>query len=150
MSLSGTPSHVQQPAVPAVERLEPTRTAAAIDLVLRVIGGVIAVVASALTALLELLFATLRVGGHLVGVSVLLAVAANLALGWFADRAVGRLWAVALPAAVWLVVMGVASVRTSEGDLLLAANNWVAVPMLFAGSIAFAVVAYRLILSPRR
>lgn len=150
MSLPSAPFHLQQPAVPPGERLGPTRIAAAVDLALRVIGGVIAVVASALTALLELLFATLRVGGHLIGVSVVLAVAANLALGWFAYRAVGRLWAVALPAAVWLVVMGVASVRTSEGDVLLAANNWVAFPMMIAGSIAFAVVAYRLILSPRR
>ncbi|MFC0528023.1 hypothetical protein [Phytohabitans kaempferiae] len=123
---------------------------------LRVAGGVIAVVAAFASALGELILAPLRVGGHLIGVAVIAAVVVNYALGWFAYTTVGRKWAVALPATAWLVLMLAASGRTTEGDLLLVGpqgdalvdrNSWVGVSMILAGSIAFAAVAFRLILS---
>lgn len=117
------------------------------DAALRVAGGLVAVAAAVLTSMLELLFATARIGGHLIGASVVLAVAANLTLGWFAHQAVGRKWAVALPAAAWFALMLLAGRRTTEGDILLAGNNWVGVVTMFVGSIAFAVVAFRLILA---
>lgn len=130
------------------------------DTALRVIGGVLSVVAAVLTAVLELLLSTLRIGGHLIGLSVVVAVLANLALGWFAYATIGRKWAVALPAGVWISLMVVASGRTEEGDLLLVGpqggalvdgNSWVGFIMIFAGSIAFAVIAFRLMLAqPRR
>ncbi|BCB85157.1 hypothetical protein Psuf_024700 [Phytohabitans suffuscus] len=119
-------------------------------------GGVIAVVAALVTALAELIIAPLRLGGHLIGVAVIATVAANLALGWFAYTTVGRKWAVALPAAAWLVLMVTASGRTTEGDLLLVGpqgdavidgNSWVGVVMILVGSIAFAVVGFRLMLA---
>jgi hypothetical protein len=117
------------------------------DAALRVVGGLVAVAAALLTATLELLFATLRVGGHLIGVSAVLAVAANLALGWFAHRVIGRNWAVALPAVAWFGLMLLAGRPTTEGDILLAGDNWVGIVTMFAGSIAFAIVAFRLILA---
>ena len=92
---------------------------------MRLAGAIVVVVAGVLTGVLELLLATVRVGGQLVGVSVLLAVGANIVLSWFAYEAVGRRWAVALPAVPWFVLMAVAAVRTNEGDLLLAGDNWV-------------------------
>jgi len=95
----------------------------------------------------EVFFSVLRVGGQPVGVSVVLAVAANLTLAWFAGRTVGRNWAVALPAVAWFAVMVSASRRTAEGDLLLLGGTWVGVVTIFAGSIAFAIVAFRLILA---
>ncbi|MDG4833232.1 hypothetical protein O7627_28580 [Solwaraspora sp. WMMD1047] len=125
------------------------RLAGPVDLALRITGGVLAVLAAALTAVLELLLATLRVGGHLIGVSALLAVVANVALSWFARRAVGRGWAVALPAVTWFAFMVVAAGGTTEGDILLAGNNWVGLAMIVAGSMAFAVMAFRIIVAPR-
>ncbi|TNH30147.1 hypothetical protein FHG89_09140 [Micromonospora orduensis] len=119
-----------------------------LDLGLRVAGAVVVVVAGVLTGVLELLLATVRVGGQLIGVSVLLAVGANIVLSWFAHEAVGRRWAVALPAVPWFALMAVAAIRTSEGDLLLAGDNWVGLAMIVAGAMTFAVMGFRQILTP--
>ncbi|WP_433394386.1 hypothetical protein [Micromonospora sp. KLBMP9576] len=120
----------------------------ALDLALRVAGGLVAVLGGTLTAVLELLLATLRVGGQLIGVSVLVAVVANIALSWFAHEAVGRRWAVVLPATPWFVLMAVAAVRTAEGDLLVSGDNWVGLAMIVAGAMTFAVMGFRQILAP--
>lgn len=125
------------------------RFAAAFDVALRLVAGVLSVAAAVLTAGLELLFATLRVGGYLIGVSALIAVLANVALSWFAVRAVGSGWAIALPALTWFVVMVLAAGGTAEGDILLAGNNWVGLAMIVAGSMTFAVMAFRMVLAPR-
>lgn len=122
----------------------------ALDRALRVVAGLLAAVAAALSAGLELILATVRVGGYLIGVSALLAVVANTVLAWFAHRAVGTGWAVAIPAVVWFGLMVVAAGGTAEGDILLAGNNWVGLAMIVAGSMAFAVVGFRLVLNPRR
>lgn len=119
-----------------------------LDLGLRLAGAIVVVLAGVLTGVLELLLSTVRVGGQLIGVSALLAVGANIALSWFAHEAVGRRWAVALPAVPWFVLMAVASVRTSEGDLLLAGDNWVGLAMIVAGAMTFAVMGFRQILAP--
>jgi hypothetical protein len=121
-----------------------------LDLLLRLAAGAIAVVAAVLTGGLELMLATLRVGGQLVGLSVLLAVLANLALSWFAYHAVGGKAAVALPALVWFALMVPAAGGTSEGDYLLAGDNWVGVVMIIAGAMTFAVVGFKLIMTPPR
>jgi len=42
-----------------------------------------------------------------------------------------------------------ASSRQVEGDILLPGNNWVGLATIFAGSLAFGVAGYRLILSAR-
>ncbi|MEV2238516.1 hypothetical protein [Micromonospora sp. NPDC049891] len=117
-----------------------------VDIGLRVGGGVLAVVAATLTAVLELLLAPLRVGGHLIGVAVLVAVAANIALSWFAVETVGRRWAVALPALPWVAIMVIAADRTSEGDVLLV-GNWVGLTLVVGGAMTFAVMAFRSILA---
>ncbi|SCE91014.1 hypothetical protein GA0070612_2107 [Micromonospora chokoriensis] len=119
-----------------------------LDLGVRVAGAIIVVVAGVLTGVLELLLATVRVGGYLIGVSALIAVGANIALSWFAYEAVGRRWAVALPAVPWFALMAVAAVRTSEGDLLLAGDNWVGLALIVAGAMTFAVMGFRQILAP--
>lgn len=125
------------------------RLTAVVDRVLRIVGGVLSVIGATLTAVLELIFATLRVGGYLIGVSVLIAVVANVALSWFARRAVGGGWAIALPAVTWFALMVIVAGGTDEGDILLAGNNWVGLAMIVAGSMAFAVMAFRMILAPR-
>jgi hypothetical protein len=119
-----------------------------LDLGLRVAGGVVVVVAGVVTGVLELLLATVRVGGQLIGVSALLAVGANILLSWFAYEVVGRRWAVALPAVPWFALMALAAIRTTEGDLLLAGDNWVGLAMIVAGAMTFAVMGFRQILAP--
>ncbi|HEX5542341.1 MAG TPA: hypothetical protein VFX60_12410 [Micromonospora sp.] len=119
------------------------------DTVLRWVGALVAVIAAVVTAMVELFWAPLRIGGQLVGVSVVLAVVGNVALAWFARRAVGHVGAVALPAVAWFVVMMAAATRTREGDILLI-GNWVGGTMIFAGSVAFAVTAFRMIVRPGR
>lgn len=120
----------------------PGRSRAVLDVVLRVSGGVVAVLGGALSAALELLLAPLRVGGQLIGVAVVVAVVVNLLLGWFAHRVVARRWAVALPAVPWFLLVAIAGLRTDEGDLLLA-GTWVDLGMIVAGAMTFAVVGFR-------
>ncbi|MFG1950152.1 hypothetical protein [Micromonospora sp. NPDC048830] len=119
-----------------------------LDVALRASGGVVAVVAAVATGLLELILSTVRVAGHLIGVSAAVAVLANVALAWFAHATVGRRWAVALPATPWFVLMGAAAVRTHEGDLLLSGENWVGLAMIVAGAMTFAVMGFRQVLAP--
>ncbi|WDZ85181.1 hypothetical protein [Micromonospora cathayae] len=126
----------------------PGRLVRLLDLALRVAGGAIAVFGGVLTAVLELVLAGLRVGGQLIGVSVLVAIVANVALSWFAHAAVGRRWAVVLPALPWFAMMVVAAGRTDEGDLLLVGDNWVGLAMIVAGAMTFAVMGFRLIIAP--
>jgi len=57
---------------------------------------------------------------------------------------------VALPALVWVGLMMIAASRTTEGDVLLGANNWVGLVMIAAGSLTFGVVGFRLIVSPTK
>jgi hypothetical protein len=132
----------REPAAP------PARPRPALDLALRVAGGVIAMLAGVLSAVLELLLATVRVGGQLIGVSALVAIGAGIALSWFAHEAVGARWAVVLPALPWFALMAVASVRTTEGDLLVSGDNWVGLAMIVAGAMTFAVMGFRQILAP--
>ncbi|MEH0935645.1 hypothetical protein [Micromonospora psammae] len=126
----------------------PGRFARLFDLALRVVGGLVSLLGGVLAALLGLLFSTVRVGGQLVGVSVPVTIAAAIALSWFAYATVGRKWAVALPALPWFVLMSVAAVRSDEGDLLVAGDNWVGLGMITAGAMTFAVMAFRQILGP--
>jgi hypothetical protein len=132
------------------------------DPVIRVAGVVIAVVAAFLSGVFEVLLSTLRTGdlvtvwrgdpigsgsGPLVGVSVLLAIAGNLGIAWFAVGTTGRRWALGPPWALWtLLMLFAAGVRTHEGDYLLSGDNWVALAMILVGSLSFAIYAYRMIL----
>jgi hypothetical protein len=117
------------------------------DLALRVAGGLVAVAGALVTAVIEVFLAPLRVGTVRAPVSLVLAVAGNLALVWFTYRATGRRAAVVLPALVWMAVMIPAASRTDEGDLLLTGDNWVGLVTIFGGAVTFAGGAYRLILS---
>ena len=71
----------------------------------------------------------------LIGVSVVAAVLLNYWLLRFAVAVTGAAQAALLPPLVWFGLMLVASDTTAEGDILLAADNWVALSTIFAGSI---------------
>jgi hypothetical protein len=119
-----------------------------LDTTLRVAGGVVAVLLAALTAVIEIFYTPLRVGGVLIGVSAIAAVVVNYLLVKYTVAATSKRWTPLLPALVWFALMLVASDRRPEGDLLLAQGNWVALVTIFGGSLSFAVAGYRLILAP--
>jgi hypothetical protein len=119
-----------------------------LDGALRVAGGVVAVAVAATSALLEVFFSPLRVGGVLVGVSVVVAVGVNYWLPRFTVAATGRGWVALLPPLVWFALTVLAAGRRGEGDVLL--GNWVGLVTIFAGSLAFAAGGYRLLLPVSR
>jgi hypothetical protein len=130
--------------------------------IVRAGGVVVSVVFAFVSAIFELLLSTLRAGdfvsvwkgnpigsghGPLIPLAVVLAVAGNIGLAWFAVGTTGRRWALGPPWALWTVVMLIAAgVRTHEGDYLLSGTNYVALAMILIGSLTFAIYAYRMIL----
>jgi hypothetical protein len=137
---------------------------AGLDIVLRAAGVGISIIATLVTAFLELELSSLRIGaigalldgrspyegsGAPLPLVVPLTVVANLGIAWFAVTTTGRRWAAGPPWALWTLIMLIAaSTRTAEGDYLLGGENWVALVTILAGSLTFAVYAYQLILSP--
>jgi hypothetical protein len=139
-------SDVPAPPAPEEERAQHR----ALDRTIRVAGVVISLLATILTAALELFLTQLRLGGVPVGVSILLAAVANPAIAWFAVTTTERAWALGPPWALWTVLMlAAAGIRTDEGDYLIGASDWVALVTILVGSLAFAFYAYRMILSRR-
>lgn len=112
----------------------------------RIAGGVVALALTVVTALVEIFYVPLRVGGVLVGASVLLAVLINFWLPRYTVALTGTGWVALLPPLIWFALMLLASVRRTEGDLLLAGDNWVGLATIFAGSLAFAAGGYTLLL----
>jgi hypothetical protein len=139
---------LEAPSVPSpADELPPTPPSRALEYLVRGAGLVISVVAAVLTALLEMFMSPLRLGGVPIGVAVLFTVVANLALCWFAVTTVGRRWALAVPWAVWTVIMFFAAgMRTTEGDYLISGKDWVALVMILLGSLTFAGYTYKMIL----
>jgi hypothetical protein len=121
-----------------------------LDLIIRVAGWVISIVAVILTGVLELFFTPLRAFGFPIGVSILMALVANPAIAWFAVTTTGRRSGLVPPWIIWTILMLFATgYRTAEGDYLVSGNDWVALVMILLGSLAFAVYAYRMILTRR-
>ncbi len=132
------------PAPPAPEERVESR---ALDPTIRAAGVVISLLATILSAALELFLTPLRLGGVPVGVSILLAALGNPAIARFAVVTTERRWAMGPPWALWtLLMLAAAGIRTNEGDYLIAGNDWVALVTILVGSLAFALYAYRMIL----
>ena len=126
---------------------EPAPRRTGLERLIKIAGVVVSVLAAALSALLELFLTPLRLGGVLIGVAVVAAVVGNYAISWFAVTTVGRRWALAPPWALWTAVMFFAAgTRTAEGDYLISGDDWIALIMILAGSLTFAVYTYRAIL----
>ncbi|MEV7627984.1 hypothetical protein [Actinoplanes sp. NPDC089786] len=125
--------------------------------VIRAGGLGVTVVATLVTAVVELYLTPLRVAGAPIGASVVFAVAVNWVLAWFALHTTRRRWAVSVPWGLWSVVMVFAAgARTPEGDHLLFRNDvpsvgdLIPLAMILLGSLSFAVFAYRMILGKTR
>jgi hypothetical protein len=121
-----------------------------IDPVGRVLGFVVALLLAAISAAYEAFLTPLYWGSIRLPVSMVAAVVGNLALVYFTYVVTGRRLATAGPAVVWVAVMVAAASRSSEGDLVLTDNNWVGIGTMLAGSVAFAVAGYRLVLTAAR
>ncbi|MEV6926009.1 hypothetical protein AB0M46_16150 [Dactylosporangium sp. NPDC051485] len=119
---------------PAVEQL--------LDVGIRVAGLLIAVLLAIVFALFEVFYSPLRIGGVRVPVSLVVALATNPLLGWFAFTTSRLRLAALLPGAAWCVIWFGAAGKTSEGDLLITSDNWVGLLTLFTGSLAFAIGIY--------
>jgi hypothetical protein len=121
-----------------------------LDAAARVLGFVTALLLAALSAAFEAFLAPLYLGSTRSPVSLVAAVVGNLALVYFTYVVTGRRLAVVGPVLVWVAVMVAAASRTSEGDLVLTDNNWVGIGTMLAGSVAFALAGYRLVLTGAR
>lgn len=119
----------------------------ALEKVIKISGAVVAALAALLSGVLEIFTTTVRVGGVLICVSILAAVVGNWAIAWFTVTTVGRVRAVALPGVLWVALMlFAAGFRTHEGDYLIAGDNYVALGMIFCGSVTWAIFAYRTVI----
>ena len=114
--------------------------------------AVAALVAGTWLALVEVFWLPLRVGGFLVPVSVVAAVAGNLLLvpaahRWSRSRAVA-----VLPAVAWVVVAVAATQRRPEGDLVVVGTGtlgYVGLAFLLFGVVAAAFAVGRVLAAPR-
>ena len=116
---------------------------------LKIGGTVVAAWGAVLLAVVCAFLTPYRIGGVLVPVSVVLVVAGLVTLIRFAHEVTSNNWLSLVPGAVWLLLSLAMSARTSEGDLVLIEQNWVASVYMLAGSVTVGVTAYRLF-APRR
>lgn len=139
MTASAAPSGTQAPPVPPVPPGTPGRfaTGAAVTLVL---------VLAVLLAVWGAFLVPLRVGGALVPVSWVIALAGNVVLGVQGGRLLGKAGAVA-PALLWLAVAFTLGSKRAEGDLVVPGSTGGIVFLLagaVGGAIAYGVQVTRL------
>lgn len=120
-----------------------------VDMVLRVVGGVVAVWGSIVAALLEAFLVPLRIDGVRVPICLLLAVVGNIVLMRFAHAATGNRFVALLPGLAWFAVTIVLSNQTAAGDTVLVGGDWVPLGLLLLGAGSVAVGAY-LVVVPKR
>jgi hypothetical protein len=115
-----------------------------------VAGMVVAIWGAIVCALIGAFLTPFRIGGTLIPIAIVVALVANFVLVRFTYFVTGNKLLLSLvPGVVWLIVTVVlGSGRTTEGDLVLSGNNWVASVYLVAGPVAVGFAAYRLI-TPR-
>lgn len=117
---------------------------------MRVVGtAVLAVLAAAWLALVEVFWLPWRIGGVPVPVSIVAAVVGNLLLVTVAHRVSGSRLVAVLPALVWLGIVLTATQRRPEGDLLIpggdATTSVVNLGFLLLGVIAAAFAVGRVL-----
>ena len=112
---------------------------------LKVCGAVVGIWGGVVLAVYTMFLTPFRLGAVLVPLSIVLAIGGNAALIWFTYTVTGNKFVGLLPGLVWVVLTFLAADRTTEGDLVLYQQNWVATVYLFAGSATVGVAGYRLI-----
>jgi hypothetical protein len=144
---------------PVAAQLPPAPPSAVADVLLRLAGTLLALAGGVVGAALAVLLVPLRVGSFgwpdggvaaiRLPVAIVLAVAGNFFLVWFARHATGVRWAALLPGLGWFAVIVIALRTTTEGDRLLVPDDWVATLTLFGGTITL-VIAMVLAVTPSR
>jgi hypothetical protein len=127
----------------------PEEPSAAVDVLLRVIGMLLALGGGVIAAALAVLLVPLRIGSFgwtdagfsavRIPVAIILAVVGNLFLVWFARQATGVRWGALLPGLGWFAVIVLSLRTTTEGDRLLVPDDWVATLTLFSGTIVLVI-----------
>jgi len=115
-------------------------------------AGVLVVVVAFWLAVVEVFWLPLRVGGVLVPVSVVAAVAANLLMPPLALRLAGSRLVAGLTGVAWLVVVVAGMIRRPEGDLIITgggATGVVNLAFLLCGVLAAAFAVGRAVGGPR-
>jgi hypothetical protein len=113
------------------------------DVVLRLLGAVVALLGGAGSALLEAVLTPVRAGGWPVPIAPLLAAALGVPLVSYAVAATGSRAAAILPVVGWFLTIAVLLTRTVEGDVLLPQTT-MGYLVLLAGAGALVVGLYRL------
>lgn len=131
--------------------LEPTRDdesgPVALEYALRGAGTIVVLAAAVMFAVVEVFLVPFTVGGVHIPISAVLAVAINLSLPRLALWLV-RLRSIALlPGLAWFGIVILATMPTSEGDLVIH-DAWPGLVMLLAGSATVAVSGYRIVTGP--
>jgi hypothetical protein len=159
MSVLASEPQLPPPSPPAEP--PPGEPSPGADLLLRVLGMVLAFGGGAVAAALAVLLIPLRVGSFgltdgggagsvRLPVAIVLAIVGNVALVWFARYATGVRWAPLLPGLSWFAVIVLAMNTTAEGDRLLMPNDWVGTITLFAGTITFVISTMLAVVPTRR
>jgi hypothetical protein len=127
------------------------------DLLLRTLGGLLALAGGAAGGLLAVLLVPLRVAdaaelvGGLAGlagtglgsvrvpVAIVVAAGGNLLLVQFAGWVTGVRWGPLLPGLGWFLVIWMALRITTEGDRLMMPADWVGTLTLFGGTVVLVI-----------
>jgi hypothetical protein len=115
-------------------------------------AGAVVVLVAAWLALVEVFWLPLRVGGVLVPLSVVAAVAGNLLMPRLALRLAESRLVAALTGVAWLVVVVAGMIRRPEGDLIITgggATGVVNLAFLLCGVLAAAFGVGRALGGPR-
>jgi hypothetical protein len=118
----------------------------------RVGGGVLVLVLAVWLALVEVFWLPLRIGGVLVPLSVVAAVAANLLMPRLGLRLSGSRVVAGFTGVAWLVVVVAGMIRRPEGDLIITgggATGVVNLGFLLCGVLAAAFAVGRALGGPR-
>jgi hypothetical protein len=113
-------------------------------------GLMVGLVGGFVTGLWEVALSTLYVGKIPLLISPVIAIVGNVALVVFTRVVTGHRGLALLPGVVWFAVMMTAAGRTTEGDLPIPGSDWLGLIMILAGSAAWGITAYRMILTVPR
>lgn len=108
------------------------------DLALRVVGGLVAFLAGAGSALVEGLLTPVRYGSWPLPVSPLLGALLGVPLVAYAARVTGSRTGALAPVAGWFLMVCLLIRQTSAGDLLLP-ESWMAIALFLAGGASLVV-----------
>lgn len=133
-----------------VERDRPPVVVRVADMVLRVIGGVVATWGAVLLALIEVFLVPLRILGVRAPVTLLVVVVGNIGLMVFARYTTRNRLVGLLPGLAWFAVTLPLSGQTAAGDTVLVGDDWVPLALLGLGALSVAVGAYLSVLGARR